>query len=86
MRELGYEVVFQDWSGLLAPGRTQRDIVARANAAINEVIRSPAGAAAMVNIGAEADLNSPEQFAALYRGTWERYRDVVKSNGFTAED
>lgn len=86
LRELGYEVVFQDWSGLVAPARTPRDVVARANAAVAEVIRSPAGAAAMVNLGAEADLHSPEDFATLYRSTWERYRDVVRSTGFTAED
>jgi tripartite-type tricarboxylate transporter receptor subunit TctC len=86
MRELGYEVVFQDWSGLVGPARMPREVVARANAAVAEVIRSPAGAAAMVNIGAEADLNAPEEFAALYRSTWERYRDVVRSTGFTAED
>ena len=86
MRELGYDVVFQDWSGLLAPARTPREVVARANAAINEVIRSPSGSAAMVNIGAEADVHTPESFAALYRATWERYRDVVKSTGFNAEE
>jgi hypothetical protein len=40
----------------------------------------------MESIGAEADLNTPEEFAALYRATWERYRDVVKATGFTAED
>ncbi|HYF20536.1 MAG TPA: tripartite tricarboxylate transporter substrate-binding protein [Ramlibacter sp.] len=86
MRELGYDVVFQDWSGLVAPARTPREVVARANAAVAEVIRSPAGAAAMERIGAEADLNTPEEFTALYRQTWERYRDVVKTTGFTAED
>ena len=86
MLELGYDVVFQDWSGLVAPARTPREIVARANMAVAEVIRSPAGAAAMERIGAEADLNSPEEFAALYRATWERYREVVKATGFTAED
>ena len=86
LRELGYDVVFQDWSGLLAPARTPREVVARANAAVAEVIRSPAGAQQMVNIGAEADLNTPEEFAALYRATFERYREVVRSTGFTAED
>jgi len=86
LRELGYEVVFQDWSGLLAPARTPREIVARANAAVAEVIRSPAGAQQMVTIGAEADLNTPEEFAALHRATHERYREVVRSTGFTAED
>jgi tripartite-type tricarboxylate transporter receptor subunit TctC len=86
LSELGYDVVFQDWSGLLAPARTPREIVTRVNAAVAEIIRSPAGAAAMDKLGSEADLNSPEQFASLYRSTWERYREVVKATGFTAED
>ncbi len=86
MKELGYDVVFEDWSGLLAPAGTPREGVARANAAVAEIVRSPAVAASLVNIGVEADLNTPEQFAALYRDTWERYREVVKSTGFTAED
>lgn len=86
LRELGYDVVFQDWSGLVAPARTPREVVARANAAVAEVIRSAAAAAQMVALGAEADLHSPEEFAALYRATYERYRDVVKATGFTAED
>jgi tripartite-type tricarboxylate transporter receptor subunit TctC len=60
--------------------------VARANAAVAEVIRTPAAANALVTIGVEADINSPEEFAALYRSTWERYREVVKATGFTAED
>jgi tripartite-type tricarboxylate transporter receptor subunit TctC len=84
--EQGYDVVFQDWSGFVAPARTPKEVVARANAAIAEVVRSPAVAAGMETLGAEADLNTPEEFAALYRSTWERYREVVKSTGFTAED
>lgn len=84
--ELGYDVVFQDWSGLIAPARTPREIVARVNALVADVVRSPAGASALDNLGVEVDLNTPEEFAALHRSTWERYRDVVKSTGFTAED
>jgi tripartite-type tricarboxylate transporter receptor subunit TctC len=86
MKELGYDVVFQDWSGLVAPAKTPKEIVARANAAVAEIVRSPAGAARLADIGVEADLNTPEEFAALYRSTWEKYREVVKSTGFTAED
>ena len=86
LRELGWDVVFQDWSGLLAPARTPRDLVVRANAAVGEVIRSPAGAQRMMDLGAEADVHTPESFAALYRSTYERYREVVKATGFTAED
>jgi hypothetical protein len=40
----------------------------------------------MDKFGVESDLNTPEQFAALYRSTWERYQAVVKSTGFTADD
>ena len=43
-------------------------------------------AARLVDIGVEADVNSPEEFASLYRSTWEKYREVVRSTGFTAED
>jgi tripartite-type tricarboxylate transporter receptor subunit TctC len=86
MKELGYDVVFQDWSGLVAPARTPREIVTRVNALVAEVVRSPAVAARLVDIGVEADVNSPEEFAGIYRSTWEKYREVVRSTGFTAED
>lgn len=86
MKELGYDVVFQDWSGVLAPAHTPPEVVARANAAIAEVVRSPAGASTLASIGVDADLNTPAQFATLYRQTYDKYRDVVKSTGFTAED
>lgn len=86
MLELGQDVVFQDWSGLIAPARTPRDVVARLNASVGEYVRSQAGTQALQNIGIDIDLNPPEEFATIYRVTWERYRDVVKSTGFTAED
>jgi tripartite-type tricarboxylate transporter receptor subunit TctC len=86
MPELGYDVVFEDWSGIIAPARTPRDIVARANAAISEVVRSPATATTLAGMGVDVNSTSPDEFAALYRSTWERYREVVKSTGFTAED
>ena len=63
-----------------------REVVARANALVAEVVRSPAVASQLVDIGVEADVNSPEEFAAIYRSTYEKYRDVVKATGFTAED
>jgi tripartite-type tricarboxylate transporter receptor subunit TctC len=86
LHELGYDVVFQDWSGLIAPARTPKDVVARANGLIAEVLRSPAVASALVTTGVEVDINPPQEFAALYKSTFERYREVVKSTGFTAED
>lgn len=86
MAELGQEVIFEDWSGLVAPANTPADVVARANAAVAQVVSSPAGAAAMDKLGVEADLNSPQEFAALYRATYERYSGVVKATGFKADE
>lgn len=86
MKELGYDVVFQDWSGFLAPARTPPELVARANAAINEAVASPKVAAALKAQGTDVDTNSPAEFARLYRDAWERYRDVVEATGFKAED
>ena len=79
-------LVLQDWSGLVAPAKTPRDTVARLNALVAEGVRSPAVAARLVDIGVEADVNSPEEFAGIYRSTWEKHREVVRSTGFTAED
>jgi len=86
MRELGWDVIFDDWSGLVAPAGAPREVVARANALVADVVRSPAGSAALQHLGIDIDLNTPDEFAKLYRSTWERYRDVVRSTGFTAED
>lgn len=86
MSELGHEVIFEDWSGLVAPAGTPAAVVARANAAVAEVVGSPTGAAAMEKLGVEADLNTPQEFAELYRATFERYRGVVQATGFKAEE
>ena len=86
MKELGYDVVFQDWSGLVGPAKMPKETVARVNAMVADVVRTPAVAARLVDIGVEADLNTPEEFARIYRETWEKYREVVRSTGFTAED
>ena len=86
MLELGWDVVFEDWSGVVAPARTPAAIVERANAAISEIVRSPAGIAAMEKLSVEADANSVSAFAKIYRETWERYQAVVKETGFKAED
>ena len=84
-KELGYDVVFEDWSGLVAPKGISAERVAQINQVVTETLQSPQGAAAMEKLGADIDLNSPQDFAQLYRDTWERYAKVVKATGFKAE-
>jgi len=87
MAEAGYrDVVFQDWSGFLAPAKTPPELVARANAAISAYTRSEKGADALAKLGTEADAQGVAEFNATVKASWERYRGVVATTGFTAED
>ncbi len=87
MVELGHkEVVFQDWSGFLAPAKTPPALVAQANAAITKLVRSEKGTEALAKLGTEADTQTPQEFASTVKAGWERYRAVVQATGFTAED
>jgi tripartite-type tricarboxylate transporter receptor subunit TctC len=87
MTEYGFrDVVFQDWSGFLAPARTPAELVSRANAIISAYVRSESGAEALAKLGTEADAQGVSEFAATVKASWERYRDIVRSTGFTAED
>ncbi|MCJ0766042.1 Bug family tripartite tricarboxylate transporter substrate binding protein [Variovorax terrae] len=87
MVESGYrDVVFQDWSGVLAPAKTAPELVARANAAISGYVRSDKGIEALAQLGTEADAQGVAEFGAAVKSSWERYRAIVQSTGFTAED
>jgi tripartite-type tricarboxylate transporter receptor subunit TctC len=86
MRELGYgDVVFQDWSGVLAPAGMPAPLAARANAAVNEMLRTPQIIETLARIGWETEPRSQPEFAAAVREDWERYGAIVRSTGFVAE-
>src|SRR5690606_39398736 len=85
--ELGYkDVIFQDWSGFLAPAGMPADLVARANSAVQEVLKQEKVVQAMANLGSEPEFEDPAEFAATVKASWERYRDIVASTGFKAEE
>ncbi len=85
--ELGYkDVLFQDWSGFLAPAHTPMDLVTRANAIVSKAVFSEKISATMLTLGAPAAATTPEEFAAEIKTGWERYKDIVKSTGFVAEE
>ena len=87
MVEAGYkDVIFADWSGLLAPAKTPPELVARANAIVSAYTRSEKGADALAKLGTEADAQGVAEFTATVKASWERYRDVVKATGFQPED
>lgn len=85
-REQGFDkVVVQDWTGFLAPAGTPADVIARANAAISEAVKSPKVKEAMGKLGMEAGPRTPAEFAKIVPESWERYRDIVKASGFKVQ-
>jgi tripartite-type tricarboxylate transporter receptor subunit TctC len=73
------------WFGILAPGGTPRDIVARLNA---EIVRGLAGAdmrERLAALGGERAGGGPEQFAVHLRQEIAKWGQLVRSLGLQAE-
>jgi tripartite-type tricarboxylate transporter receptor subunit TctC len=80
----GFE--YTGWNGVFAPAGTPPDVVARVNRDLETVLRQPEVAQRMLALGslAEQKMSVPE-FEAFMRGEHERWREVIKALGITAE-
>jgi tripartite-type tricarboxylate transporter receptor subunit TctC len=80
----GFE--YTGWNGLFAPAGTPPDVLARVNRDLETVLRQPEVAQRMLALGslAEQKMSVPE-FEAFMRGEHERWREVIKALGITAE-
>jgi tripartite-type tricarboxylate transporter receptor subunit TctC len=79
----GYE--FDVWYGLLFTGGTPRDIVAKTNAEVARVLKSPAVAERYASAGLEPVVTSPEEFAAMIKNEIPKWQKVVKAAGLKAD-
>jgi tripartite-type tricarboxylate transporter receptor subunit TctC len=86
MREAGYDVVVDSWTGMFLPARAGAAIVSALNAALADVLRSPKIIETLAMGGNEPAILSPEQFAATIAADLARWGPVVKASGFVAED
>ena len=87
MREPGFNVVIDSWTGVFLPARTPMPIVNALNAAVGGVVRSDAMVATLAKMGNQAAVPvSPAQFAATLEADLKRWGPVVKASGFVAED
>ena len=73
------------WFGVLAPAATPKDIVARLNAEMVKVIKSPEFRKRMDEIGAEPIGNSAEQMAQQIKSETEKFARLVKDAKVTIE-
>src|SRR5262249_44008319 len=79
----GFDAV--TWIGLVGPAGLADDIVARLNAAITDILRSPAIAEKMRAIGAEPSLGSAADYAAYIRSENTRWATVVRDANIPAQ-
>jgi tripartite-type tricarboxylate transporter receptor subunit TctC len=73
------------WYGLLAPAATPREIIAKLNQDITQVLNTPEMRETLSNQGLEPVTGTPEQFAELIRTDLARWANVIKTAGVTAE-
>ena len=73
------------WNGLVAPGRTPADIIARVSSAAQKIVREPAFQARMLEIGSVPIGDTPEQFRAHIGLELARWSKVVRDSGAKLE-
>ena len=73
------------WYGVLAPKGTPPDVVARLNKEIGAVLRQPEVATAFESQGMVPAGSTPAEFGALIGKDAQRWADVVRRGGITAE-
>lgn len=79
----GYEVV--QWSGIYAPAGTPRDIVAKLNRQINEVLRMPDVKERFARIGVEPAGSTSQEFAAFTAAEVRKWKKVIADAGIPRE-
>ena len=69
------------WNGLTAPARTPKEVIARLNADVLKVVRSPELAERQKAEGSDPVGNSPAQYAAFLRDEIAKWAKVIKQAG-----
>ena len=75
----GFEAV--TWFGILGPARLPKEVVAKLNADINNVLKDPDLEKRLGDQGADVAGSTPDQFAQLIRDDIGRWGAVVKQSG-----
>ncbi len=79
----GYDAA--GWNGLFLPRSAPRELVMRVNATLKESLSAPRLKDVLVNAGADAVGNTPEEFARFFQSEIVKWGKVVKSAGIKGE-
>lgn len=85
--ELGMkDMVVESWLGVVMPGKTPADVVARTASVINTALSRQDLKDGYAGIGMETVQSSPASFAGVIKADMARWAPIVKASGFTAEE
>ena len=73
------------WHAMFAPARTPREIIARLNAEIRNVLKIPDVAERVAALGMEAVGSTPEELAEFLREEIARWAKVIRQAGLKAD-
>jgi tripartite-type tricarboxylate transporter receptor subunit TctC len=73
------------WFGLFAPGRTPKALVAKLNAEIGSVLRSPETQETFLKQGVAAAPSTPEDLADWVRAELVRWTPIIQNAGIRAD-
>ena len=73
------------WAGLMAPAGTPAPIVAKLNAATNEILRSPEAKASLAKLNVLLRPSSTAEFAAFVARQTPVWTEMVRASGATAQ-
>lgn len=79
----GFEV--SAWFGLFAPAKVAQPVLARLSEAVTAVLRTPAMAQRLRDIGMEPDTHDMQQFAVYTAAEAGKYARIVKSAGLAPQ-
>jgi len=69
------------WHGLVAPARTQKEIVAALNRALNAALDDPGVKKSLADLGVDIIGGKPEDFAAYIKAEIPKWTAIVKASG-----
>ncbi len=79
----GFDAV--SWGGLLAPQGTPKEVVERVSKEVREILADKAIQDKLLNAGAIANYQAPQQMAARIRNDDEKWGKVIRQQGITPD-
>ncbi len=79
------DIVFDEWFGVFAPGKTPAAAVAKLSEALRKVLAAPEVVDSLAQMGLEAKGSTPADLAALLKRDTERWAPLIKTIGFSAD-